>query len=107
MGALLPGGRHCRMLACSNRHILESDMKCDQCEMLSINGIACHETGCPNEGNAWIEGEWVKQYECPECGTMHTNREALSECCALVEAGADFDEQYEESLGFYFEELYS
>jgi hypothetical protein len=23
-------------------------MNCDQCEMLSINGMACHETGCPN-----------------------------------------------------------
>ena len=23
-------------------------MKCDQCEMLSINGVACHEIGCPN-----------------------------------------------------------
>lgn len=21
---------------------------CTQCEMLSINGLACHETGCPN-----------------------------------------------------------
>ena len=21
---------------------------CDQCEVLSINGLACHETGCPN-----------------------------------------------------------
>jgi hypothetical protein len=21
---------------------------CDQCEMLAINGIACHEHGCPN-----------------------------------------------------------
>lgn len=24
-------------------------MNCDQCEMLSINGVPCHETGCPNE----------------------------------------------------------
>ena len=21
---------------------------CDQCEMLSINGVPCHEQGCPN-----------------------------------------------------------
>ena len=25
-------------------------MKCDQCELLVINGVVCHETGCPN---AW------------------------------------------------------
>lgn len=23
-------------------------MRCDQCELLSINGVVCHETGCPN-----------------------------------------------------------
>jgi hypothetical protein len=23
-------------------------VKCDQCEILVINGIACHEHGCPN-----------------------------------------------------------
>lgn len=28
--------------------IEESTMTCNECEMLSINGVACHETGCPN-----------------------------------------------------------
>lgn len=23
--------------------------RCSQCEVLVINGIACHETGCPNQ----------------------------------------------------------
>jgi hypothetical protein len=23
--------------------------RCSQCEVLVINGIACHETGCPND----------------------------------------------------------
>jgi hypothetical protein len=23
-------------------------MKCNQCEYLFINGVGCHETGCPN-----------------------------------------------------------
>lgn len=23
-------------------------VRCSQCETLSINGVACHETGCPN-----------------------------------------------------------
>lgn len=24
-------------------------VRCSQCEALVINGVACHETGCPNE----------------------------------------------------------
>lgn len=43
-------------------------MQCDQCEMLSINGRACHERGCPNMNAHWEDGEWVKYYECFECG---------------------------------------
>ncbi len=45
-------------------------VSCDQCEMLSINGVACHERGCPNIGARWDkeQGEWIKQYECRECG---------------------------------------
>lgn len=39
-------------------------VRCSQCEALVINGIACHETGCPNqkhgrehlEGSEWLEG---------------------------------------------------
>ena len=27
---------------------MSNTMNCDQCEMLSINGHACHESGCPN-----------------------------------------------------------
>lgn len=23
--------------------------RCSQCEVLVINGVACHETGCPNQ----------------------------------------------------------
>ena len=43
---------------------------CDQCEMLSINGVACHETGCPNGGRTWnVERQqWVKYVDCFECG---------------------------------------
>lgn len=46
-------------------------MRCDQCQMLSINGVPCHETGCPNSRSTWIEsrGEWVKFVECRECGS--------------------------------------
>lgn len=45
-------------------------MGCDQCEMMQINGVPCHETGCPNMGARWDaeNGAWVKQRECFECG---------------------------------------
>jgi hypothetical protein len=45
-------------------------MRCDQCQMLSINGVACHETGCPNSRKTWIaeRGSWVSFVDCFECG---------------------------------------
>jgi hypothetical protein len=43
-------------------------ISCDRCSMLAINGTACHETGCPNSGKRWEDGEWVKYIECRECG---------------------------------------
>ena len=43
-------------------------MRCDQCEMLSINGVACHETGCPNSGKRYAYGAWIRVVECRECG---------------------------------------
>jgi hypothetical protein len=47
-------------------------MKCDQCNMLSISGMATHETGCPNEKKRWVvedgEGKWVLYVKCFECG---------------------------------------
>ena len=36
-------------------------MPCDQCELLMINGVRCHETGCPA---AWQD----YSRECKECG---------------------------------------
>lgn len=45
-------------------------IKCNQCAMLSINGVFCHETGCPNLSTRYdVEsGEWIKQRVCGECG---------------------------------------
>jgi len=34
---------------------------CESCEVLNINGVNCHETGCPD---AWKD----RQVECSECG---------------------------------------
>jgi hypothetical protein len=43
-------------------------MNCDQCQMLSINGTACHETGCPNQSKRYAYGVWIRVFECFECG---------------------------------------
>lgn len=56
-------------------------LSCDQCEMLAINGVPCHERGCPNMGARWDSerGEWVKQRECRECGMTV---DADDPCCS-------------------------
>ena len=45
-------------------------MTCSQCELLSINGVVCHETGCPNSRATWDADrqEWVKFIDCFDCG---------------------------------------
>lgn len=63
-------------------------ISCDQCEMVSINGIPCHETGCVHNGTSvnrftpsiWNEphGVWIKQRRCFECGCTI---DADEECC--------------------------
>lgn len=47
-------------------------MHCNQCEMVSINGLPCHETGCPNMKARWDaeDEEWIKQAKCFDCGCM-------------------------------------
>jgi len=37
----------------------DDDMSCDQCYAVMINGLYCHETGCPNTHKVKIEGQWV------------------------------------------------
>jgi hypothetical protein len=56
-------------------------ISCDSCEMLSINGVACHEIGCPNMGARWDaeRAEWVRQYKCFTCGCMADVGEV---CCS-------------------------
>lgn len=63
---------------------------CDQCELLAINGICCHETGCPNMGSRWDaeNREWIKQRKCFECGC---EVDADDPCCS-----APFEEEEEE-----------
>jgi hypothetical protein len=40
--------------------------RCDQCEVLAINGIATHELGCPNSHQHPITGKPYRT-ECWEC----------------------------------------
>jgi len=43
-----------------NRSTSVYRVQCSQCEALAINGVACHETGCPNivkEEDDFIEEE--------------------------------------------------
>jgi hypothetical protein len=56
----------------------EPTITCDRCQMLSINGIACHETGCSNMGSRWDGSTWIKQRECRVCGYTC---DADAECC--------------------------
>lgn len=59
-------------------------LHCDQCEMLSINGFPCHETGCPNMRSRWDaeSQEWIKQYTCFECGCR---ADVDTVCCGPME----------------------
>ena len=48
---------------------------CDSCEVLTINGVKCHETGCPD---AWKEYE----VECKWCGTKFKPETKGQDCCS-------------------------
>jgi hypothetical protein len=49
-------------------------MLCNQCEALVINGVLCHETGCPNA--------WKRKRECKECGTTFVPGNRYQDCCS-------------------------
>ena len=55
--------------------------RCNQCEALMINGVFCHETGCPNTKARYDSesGEWIKTRKCFECGCTV---DADDLCCA-------------------------
>jgi hypothetical protein len=48
---------------------------CSQCQAMTINGIACHETGCPNA-----------KHECKGCNNLIPIREKYCpECNGITE----------------------
>lgn len=56
-------------------------IRCGQCEIARINGVLCHETGCPNTNARYDanSGEWVKQRKCFDCGCTV---DADDPCCS-------------------------
>jgi len=65
--------------------------KCDQCDYLFINGIGCHEYGCPNRSafvcqcgeftrHAFYANDWDGIKLCEECAKRQTEYEAELEC---------------------------
>lgn len=55
-------------------------MPCDQCQVLSINGMACHETGCTN---SWLHPVSDKPYkkDCKWCGEEFRPKEKFQTVC--------------------------
>ncbi len=64
---------------------------CDSCEMLSICGTPCHETGCPNVGAIYDtrEERWIRYRECFYCGC---DCEIGTDCKCCEETGWEGEE---------------
>jgi hypothetical protein len=60
---------------------LELARRCDQCTALMINGVLCHETGCPNTRARFDDDQdtWIKQRKCFDCGCTV---DADDPCCS-------------------------
>lgn len=58
-------------------------MQCNQCVATMINGVLCHETGCPNANSRYDkENEmWIPQYECYWCADKVDEGEVCSCLC--------------------------
>lgn len=48
--------------------------RCHDCEVLTTNGVRCHETGCPSAHVGTIR-------ECRECGSRFEPEHARQTCC--------------------------
>ena len=48
---------------------------CSSCELMSINGIVCHETGCPD---AWRDSK----RECKWCGSDYKPEDRYQILCS-------------------------
>ena len=77
-------------------------MMCDQCQAIAINGINCHEQGCPNYWMDPLTGE-PYQKECKECGCKFTpddqDQELCDDQCAAHYWGSDFIDDWLLDIG--------
>jgi hypothetical protein len=76
-------------------------LRCNQCEALMINGVFCHETGCPNSKARYDNesGEWIKQRKRFECGCAV---DADNLCCNYEDMG--FGDDLTEELAVHIQE---
>jgi len=51
-------------------------VSCNSCEIMYINGIRCHERGCPD---AWEDEIRI----CKWCGSKFTLEEKHQTCCSI------------------------
>ncbi len=62
-------------------------MRCQSCQVLRINGVLCHETGCPDSWRTEVR-------ECRECGSEFRPESRAQHCCddscAAAYAGLDY-----------------
>lgn len=50
-------------------------MRCHSCQVLTINGVPCHETGCPDA--------WCSYYrDCAECGVTFMPESRHQKVCS-------------------------
>ena len=49
-------------------------IRCEQCQLARIQGVLCHETGCPLA--------WKQRTECRECDRVYVPREHWMDCCS-------------------------
>lgn len=49
-------------------------LRCDQCQLARIQGVVCHETGCPDA--------WKHRRECRNCPRQYTPRDNWMDCCS-------------------------
>lgn len=68
-------------------------MRCNECSALMINGVCCHEIGCPNRNAKYESGEWIQYTQCRECG----DEVRKGETCNCTEPVEDADEPAEDT----------
>jgi hypothetical protein len=70
--------------------------RCSACQLLRINGVVCHETGCPE---AWRD----YQRECEWCGSLFTPEYRGESFCSEDCNRADYGEELPGELRHYEE----